>query len=44
MCLGKEYYEVPWQHKLIKKRVLEIKDTMEIRVQNAVIRGGEYLG
>jgi len=28
----------------MKKFALQIKDRMEIRVQNAVRRGGEYLG
>ena len=42
--LGNENYETSWQQKLMKKFVLKIKDTVEIRVQNAVRRGGEYLG
>jgi hypothetical protein len=44
MSLVKENYEQSCQRKLMKKLVFQIKDTMEIRVQNAVRRGGEYFG
>ena len=44
MSLCNENYEASCQHKLMKKFALQIKDRMEIRVQNAVRRGGEYLG
>lgn len=44
MSLFNENYEASCQHKLMKKFIFQIKDTMDIRVENAVRRGREYLG